>query len=314
MMASKHHYISQFHLRQFLDPESASSRDPWLWVGDIATGTVKRRAPKNLAWARGMFDGPGGFEQAEKTIETFLATEVEGPAADALIHFCQAGPGGRTELPPALMRYLAWAAARSLTMTELEQRWAHEWNAKNEGVVEPPPYGIEKIRNRERPHTFEHTMLGTRNDVSGAEIRGLIEAGWKWKLSRDDLLELIHMQAWYFQVRHFPRMKWIVLDAPEGSSFVLGDRPVAWGFRDDLFAPPNMLRHPDVQLFAPLSRTVALLAHNTDFRPTIGVGRRSDISTELVNAVMVAAASKWIVGSDMSTVRDALKAVLTVVT
>src|SRR5438477_13176234 len=82
-MAGKHHYVSQFHLRRFLDPDSASGRDPWLWVGDIATRKVKRRAPKNLAWARGMFDGPGGFEEAEKTIETFLATEVEGRAAEA---------------------------------------------------------------------------------------------------------------------------------------------------------------------------------------------------------------------------------------
>jgi len=307
-MAGKHHYISQFHLRRFLDPESVSGRDPWLWVGDIASGTVKRRAPKNLAWARGMFDGPGGFEDAGNTIEKFLATKVERGAAQTLIKFCNLGPGNRRNLPPALMRYLAWAAARSITMAELEQRWAREWNPKKIEVVEPPPSGIDKIRDRERPLTFEHPMLGAKNDVPSADVQGLIEAGWKWKLGRDDLLEMMHMQAWYFQVRHFPRMKWIVLDAPDGKSFVLGDRPVAWGFRDDLVAPPNMLRHPDVQLFAPLSRTVALLAHNGDNQPPIGVARRSNVSVELVNAMMTAAASRWIVGSDESAVRGALAA------
>jgi hypothetical protein len=307
-MPGKHHYVSQFHLRRFLDPDSASGRDPWLWVGDIATRTVKRRAPKNLAWARGMFDGPGGFEDTEASIETFLANKVEGPAAESLIRFCNAGPGNRSELPPPLMRYLAWAAARSLTMAELEQRWVHEWNPKNEKVVEPPPPGIEKFRDRERLHTLEHPTLGARNDVSGAEIERLIEAGWKWKLGRDDLLEMMHMQAWYFQVRHFPRMKWIVLDAPEGTSFVLGDRPVAWGFQDDPTTPPNMLRHPDVQVFAPLSRTVALVAHNADYNPPVGVTRRSNIPPEMVNAVMTAAAGVWIVGSDESTVKDSLAA------
>lgn len=70
-----------------------------------------------------------------------------------------------------------------------------------------------------------------------------------------------------------------------------------------------MLRHPDVQLFAPLSRTVTLLAHNAEYQPPVGVALRSNISPELVNAVMTAAASKWIVGSDESTVRDALAAV-----
>lgn len=177
-----------------------------------------------------MFGGPGGFEEAEKTIETFLATEVEGPAAEALISFCSAGPGTHRELPLALMKYVAWAAARSLTMAEMQQRWAHEWDPKNKEVVEPPPSGIEKIRDRERLHTLEHPALGTRNDVVGAEMEELIEAGWKWKLGRDDLLEMMHMQAWYFQVRHFPRMKWNVLNAFEGKSFVLGDRPVVWDF------------------------------------------------------------------------------------
>jgi hypothetical protein len=193
-------------------------------------------------------------------------------------------------------------------MAELEQRWVHEWNPKNEKVVEPPPPGIEKFRDRERLHTLEHPTLGARNDVSGAEIERLIEAGWKWKLGRDDLLEMMHMQAWYFQVRHFPRMKWIVLDAPEGTSFVLGDRPVAWGFQDDPTTPPNMLRHPDVQVFAPLSRTVALVAHNADYNPPVGVTRRSNIPPEMVNAVMTAAAGVWIVGSDESTVKDSLAA------
>jgi hypothetical protein len=308
-MAEKHHYISQFHLRQFLDPDSASGRDPWLWVGDLATRTVKRRAPKNLAWTRGMFDGPGGFEEAEKTIERFLATEVEAPAAGALISFCNAGAGHRSELPPQILRYVAWAAVRSLTMAELAQRWAHEWNPKNKQVVEPPPAGVEKIRARPRQLAFEHPSLGTRDDVSSDEVEGLLEAGWKWKLSRDDLLEMMHMQAWYFQVRHFPRMKWIVLDAPAGKSFVLGDRPVVWGFRDYLTAPPSMLRHPAVRLFAPLSRTVALLAHNTGLAPPIGVALPSTITPDLVNTVTAAAASKWVAGSDEATVRSALATV-----
>jgi len=310
-MAGKQHYVSQFHLRRFLDPDSASGRAPWLWVGEIATRTVKRRAPKNLGWARAMFDGPGGFEESAKTIETFLATEVEAPAAEALISFCNAGSGNRRELPLAVMRYLAWAAARNLTMAELQQRWVHEWNPKNKAIVEPPPLGIEKIQDRERHLTFEHPTLETRNDISSADVEGLIEAGWKWKLSRDDLLKMMHMQAWYFQVRHFPRMKWSVLDAPEGESFVLGDRPVAWGFKDDLSAAPNMLRHPDVQLFAPLSRTIALFAHNADYQPPIGVPRRSMISPELVNAAVAAAANNWIVGSEESTVREALALVPT---
>lgn len=307
-MAGKHHYISQFHLRRFLDPDSTCSRDPWLWIGDLSTRTVKKRAPKNLAWARGMFDGPGGFEEAEKRIEAFLATEVEAPAADAILSFCNAGPGNRRELPSPMMRYVAWAAARSLTMAELEQHWVDQWNPKNKDVVEPPPPGIEKFTDRPRHLTFKHPSLGIRHNVSNDEVGRLIDAGWTWKLNGDDLLEMMHMQAWYFQVRHFPRMKWIVLDAPEGKSFILGDRPVAWGFQHDLISPPSILRHPDVQLFAPLSRTVTLLAHNSEYAPPVGVTRQSSITPEIVNAVMAAAATRWIAGSDERTVKNTLEA------
>jgi hypothetical protein len=249
-----------------------------------------------------MFDGPGGLEQVDATLENFLATEVEAPAADALLSFCRGDVGSRRDLPPPMMRYLAWAAARSLTMAKLEQLWAHDLDPKDKQVVEPPPAGIEKIRDRERPLSFQHPTFGIRDDVSSAEVESLIEAGWKWNLNRDDLLESMHMQAWYFQVRHFPRMNWVVLDAPDGKSFVIGDRPVVWGFQGDVAVPPNMLRHPDVQLFAPLSRSVALLAHNTRLAPPFG------ITPELVNSVMASGASKWIAGSDERTVESALAA------
>ena len=47
-------------------------------------------------------------------------------------------------------------------------------------------------------------------------------------LRRDDHLEMLHLQAWYFQVRHFPRLSWVRLDAPAGEWFITSDRGVAW--------------------------------------------------------------------------------------
>jgi hypothetical protein len=68
-MSASHHYVSQFHLRQFLDIDSLGNRDPWLWQGWVANESVKRRAPKNLGTERLLFDGPGGLRDRSATLE-----------------------------------------------------------------------------------------------------------------------------------------------------------------------------------------------------------------------------------------------------
>ena len=83
-MSSRDHYVSQFHLRGFTDPAATRPQEPWLWVGDCATQSVTRRAPKNVAWSTDLFAGPGGLADREASIEAYLATHVEGPAAFAL--------------------------------------------------------------------------------------------------------------------------------------------------------------------------------------------------------------------------------------
>lgn len=42
-MATKAHTVPRFHLNHFVSPE-CEGPEPFVWVGDISTGTVKRRA------------------------------------------------------------------------------------------------------------------------------------------------------------------------------------------------------------------------------------------------------------------------------
>jgi hypothetical protein len=102
------HYISKFHLNEFLDRSSLATKDPWLWQGFVRDGTVKRRSPKNVGTSSGMFDGPGCLADRDASLETFLP------------------PGSIDKLPPPLTRYLAWAAARSLPMQALENLWGKD--------------------------------------------------------------------------------------------------------------------------------------------------------------------------------------------
>ena len=107
---------------------------------------------------------------------------------------------------------------------------------------------------------MEHAKEGIRDDIVSGQVEALRRQGWRLRLGRDDFLELVHLQAWYFEVRWFPRLRWTILDAPPGRFFIIADRAVVWGFAGLTGVPPSTLSHPDVQLFAPLTRSTALFA------------------------------------------------------
>lgn len=297
---SAQHYVSKFHLGQFCDPQSLNARDPWLWVGTIGDGTVKRRSPKNVGTAPDLFDGPGGFAGSEATIETFLANEVEGPAARALRTLSQRVQDTR-HLPRELLRYLAWAASRSLPMQRLEVEWSIRFGPLLDSpVAEPPPEGIKETANRSRPVRLVHLGFGQKTVATDEDLAGLLDVGWIPDPSdRSNFLEGAHIQAYYFQVRWFPRLRWFTLRPPDGEFFIIGDRPVGWGVPDCLDAPPCCLRDPLAFLIAPLSRSLALVGRNNADPWAVTPGQ--------VNAILATWSHDWIAGPTASVVANALR-------
>lgn len=296
-----HHYVSKFHLRGFCDPSSTPTPDPWLWVGDIEQSVVKRRSPKNIGTVADLYEGPGAFADSAVTIETFLANEVEAPAAKELRVFATSEFKSSDTLPPALMRYLAWAAARPLATQLLNIKWATEFGSLLTGpVVEPPPVGMSSTIDRHRPIRLLHAVTGktiivdTRDDSSE-----LLDAGWIPDPSETaNFLEGIHIQAYYFQSRWFPRLQWTTLRPPSGSYFIIGDRPVGWGTPDCLDAPPSCLRDPSAFLIAPLTHSLALVGRN-NMKPW-------SVTPNQVNAILAAWSKKWVAGPTEQCVADAL--------
>ena len=299
-MGDRHHYVAQFHLRGFVDPSSLVSPDPWLWFADCADGEVHRRAPKNLGWERALYDVTGAFSAPDARLEHHLAQNVEAPAATALRKFERLPAGSRGGVPPEVMRYLAWAAARTPAIRDLFQGWIDKDLDTDAPGVEAPPAWVESAADRDRPHSMEHPVHGRRDDVPADEVERLRSEGWRFLLTRDDFGELLHVQAHYFNDRFFPRLQWLILDAPNGEYFVIGDRPVIWGFAGALDVRPSALRHPDAQIIAPLTRTIALFGFNpAGESPTA-------IKVQDINRAMSLGARDWIAGPTQATVLSAL--------
>ena len=246
-----------------------------------------------------LFDGPGGFAESEASIETFLANEVEGPAARALRALSGRGHEVR-HLPRELLRYLAWAASRSLPMQRLEVQWSIRFGPLLDGpFAEPPPEGVRETANRTRPVRLVHPLLGERTVAADEDMGPLLDIGWIPDPSEaSNFLEGAHFQAYYFQVRWFPRLRWFTLRPPEGEFFIIGDRPVGWGVPDCLDAPPCCLRDPSAFLIAPLSRSLALIGRNN---PEVWA-----VTPVQVNAILAAWSHDWIAGPTAMVVANAL--------
>jgi len=261
----------------------------------------QQEAPKNIAWSTDLFAGPGGLAERESTLEAFLATRVEGRPHSrcASLHPGAKAHGSRfpgksvvIEREP-LHGVCRCAGSTKTGLNDLPP-------VMDSTVMEPPLTGFDQIAPVTRFHRMEHAILGTRNDVSSEDVERLRREGWRFVLTNDDFLELCHLQAWYFQVRVFPRLRWIILDAPSGGHFIVGDRPVVWGFDGKVDAQPRALRHPDVQLFATLTRSVALFASH----PAASAPRA--ISYRDVNRIVATAAQNWIAGPTRAVVAEVL--------
>ena len=166
--------------------------------------------------------------------------------------------------------------------------------------AEPPPAGCVRWTELSRTYRMEHPVRGVREEIPPDQIEPLRNQGWRLCLGNNDFLGFVHLQAWYFQVRFFPRLKWLSVRAPKGHHFIIGDRPIVWGFSNLVDAAPYWLRHRNVQLVAPLSRSLALFAyHASDDHP-------DTITTSEINRIVASAAHEWIAGPREAAVRDAI--------
>jgi hypothetical protein len=294
------HTVPNFYLKGFVAPESQIRADPYVWLGSLTTGEIKRRSPKNISLAPGLYDGPGGFDEPGISIEGHLS-KIESAAASAIRRFVVTKPGDGTNVPQEIWRFLAWQAARTPGWMELEEEWIYNWDPNVPvSVVEPHPEGIKNMRDRGRSYCMENPDTGERCEVTDSEdFKTYRKRGWKWLLRSEDKLESLHMQAWYFQVRHFPRLSWVRLDAPDDEWFIINDRGVAWladGYAD---TPPAALRHPKAIVVAPLTRKVVLVGRNET--------HKLNVTPRDVNRFTSCAASGWVAGPTRSTVEQAIR-------
>ena len=186
-------------------------------------------------------------------------------------------------------------------MQVLANFWAENGFGRDGRIVEPPPEGLLKENELKRDVAMRHPTLGCRVFPAGSELEKATANGWFPDMSdRTNFLEGVHIQAYYFQARFFPRFKWSTLRAPDGEFFLIADRAVGWAADGYIDAPPSCLRDPSAYVLAPLSRNLVLVGKHTTERWQVTPGR--------INAVIACWAHEWIAGPKQATVEAALEA------
>lgn len=299
-MATRAHTVPRFYLAGFVSTAVQPGREPFVFVGSTGDRSIARRAPKNLSIARGFYDGPGGFEEADASIETHLS-KIEWAAASAIKRLAATPISSGPQVPAEIWRFIAWQAARTPAWTSIEEDFMRQWDPNEiPKVVEPPPIGVEKIKDRVRPIALEHKHTGETRTGTLDEFKCLFGQGWRLAPNVASRLEMIHMQAWYFQVRHFPRLHWRLIAPPKGMSFITSDRGVSWNADGEFYPPPSALRHPSAEVLAPLTANLALLGRVTP--------QAAPVSAEEVNARIAQSAVDWVAGPSEKVVAEALQA------
>src|SRR5262245_27916750 len=77
------HFIPQFYLRGFRDPEVSGKQGPWLWVADLIDRTVARRAPKSVGHKVDYYTFPEAERVGGESVEDLLS-KLESAAAPVI--------------------------------------------------------------------------------------------------------------------------------------------------------------------------------------------------------------------------------------
>ncbi|MFN0224058.1 DUF4238 domain-containing protein [Paenibacillus sp. KR2-11] len=75
-----HHYIPQFYLRNFTDPNPPPKFKPYVWVIDLKEKTLRKRSPKNIGFIKGFNDTRDEDGNVTTIVEDKLG-EIENKAA-----------------------------------------------------------------------------------------------------------------------------------------------------------------------------------------------------------------------------------------
>lgn len=263
-MATTHHFLPQFYLDAFVDPSSRDSHNPFLWVVELQSKTLKRRAPKNVASITGFYDWRE-LKDIAPSIES-IYSQIESRTARVMRKLWN----GDLRLTAKDKYHLSIFLGLQLTRTPRFRRasqdtltkHALDWAESFIGDEEWLQKSLDKFNVGKKPSETPLKVEDIRDFVKNKRFNIVPNL--------DYTLQTTLKSGLAFSVLIFA-MQWLFVIAGEESRFFTSDVPVALLTPD---AKPRKIdfegsRNPELEISFPISPSCILFLREQEFPETV---------------------------------------------
>ena len=289
------HFVTRFYLEGFCDPITPARHEPSVWECDLPEGTIKRRAPKNVATEADYYSVTDESGNPDHWAERLLS-EVESAAAPVVRKLRAGNLYLSWQEREWLALFVAFLIVRVPSFRDYLERTAGK-------------LGESMLRvSARRPTYFEETMRKAVGELPADEIEELrklaLDPAKHFEIRGTREHSLGHaLRVAMKVVRLIHQMRWEFVVAKETCRFITGDTPVTW--RNPSVRPLGEgLGLKGTELSFPLSPSVCLVG---TWIGKIGVSEASDARVQDLNRERVRQADRFVYADSEASAREALK-------
>lgn len=209
-----HHYVPRFLLRRFADPKTGQ-----VWVYEKGAGRVWQCNPENVAAERRYYAFTGERGEPDNTVEDAFS-KLEGQVAPIIDRFDRDKAMPTTAERQILAEFIALSLLRVPSFRKPVERFHGEIAEKLSLMMAHHKEAFERtVREVEQ-------KTGQKPNVSAEDLRqAILSKKFKYEGSPFASLEMM-LEVSPKIARIIHQMRWQLLHAPDGVSFITSDRPV----------------------------------------------------------------------------------------
>lgn len=248
---AKHHYVSQFYLKKFCDPNTPPGQSPYVWINNRSNSGWKRSAPKNCAYEMDLYAVPSNDKIAGDAVEK-LFSRIESETARVYKECLDTYNFPNRAQKETIALFAACFAIRTPAYRAFTEKVSLAPIEHLAEVLSIVPGAMEKSLEdmgenpKEADSMREFLLDKTRYELT-------IKSEWITALGLSSLTTIAQILM---------DMKWKLLLAPFGERFLTADSPADWEdptMTDGLYGNKGLLLN-NTEFILPLSPKLALLA------------------------------------------------------
>ena len=248
---AKHHYVSQFYLKKFCDPNTPSGHTPYIWVNDRKNTGWKKSSPANCAYAIDLYSIPSDGSIPADSVEQMFS-KIESETAKVYRGCLDTYNFPTREQKEVIALFAACFAIRTPRFRSVIEKFSREPIERLAEMLSSVPGAMENsLSNIGQSPTEADSMREFLSDKNRYTIK--IKPEWITAMGLSSLTTIAQMLL---------DMKWKLLLAPFGERFVTSDSPADWEdptMKNDFFGNKGLVM-PHTEFILPLSPKLALLA------------------------------------------------------